>query len=283
MSIRRFRDWPLRSKLLALLLSASALPLAVTTLLESRSAGALIRQSAVALLAAGADQLAEALDAFHGAFRRASQRLAALPQVGQFCSQPLAKREQGQTQFEETLAASAQADPRTHLVAIFDSKGTIIASTNQAIRGRNYAFRRYFQTALAGKATISDLFISVSEAGAIPTIAYAAPVRRGAHETVVCVALIVARGEAFWDTVKERNGSAGAGSYSVVYDEHGVRIAHSFKGSHLFHPAGALDAATISMFVADRRFGEETRNLLEAPVLMEEEFSRVKSGDVGAE
>ena len=283
MTIRRFRDWPLRSKLLALLVSASALPLAVTTILESRSAGTVIRQSAVALLAARADQLAEALDAFHGAFRRASQRLAALPQVGQFCSQPPSQREQVQSQFEETLVAYAQSDPRTHLVAIFDSKGTIIASTNQSIRGRNYAYRRYFQSAIAGKTTISDLFISVTEAGAVPTIAYAAPVQLAGRETVACVALIVARGESFWDTVKERNGSAGAGSHSVVYDEHGVRIAHSFKGSQLFHPAGALDAATISMFVADRRFGDDTRKLLESPVPMEEEFSRVKSGEVGAE
>jgi len=123
----------------------------------------------------------------------------------------------------------------------------------------------------------------VTEAGGTPSIAYAAPVRDGAQEGVACVAVIMARGEAFWEAVTERNGSAGAGSYSVVYDEYGIRIAHSFKGAELFHPAGALDAATISMLVADRRFGDDTRKLLEAPVPMPEEFSRVREGNVGDE
>ena len=280
---RRFRDWPLRSKLLALLVAGSALPLAVTTLLESRSAGALIHQSTIALLAARADQLAENLDAFHASFRRADQRLAALPQMVRFCKLPPAERERILPDLEATLAAYAQADARTHLLAIFDPGGTVIASTASAVRGRNYAFRRYFQNALAGKATTSDLFLSVTEAGGVPTIAYAAPVRDGAQEAVACVAVIVARGEAFWDAVTERNGSAGPGSYSVVYDEYGVRIAHSFKGAELFHPAGPLDAATVSMFVADRRFGDDTRKLLETPVPMPEEFSRVRNGNVGDE
>ena len=183
---RRFRDWPLRSKLLALLVAGSALPLAVTTLLESRSAGALIHQSTIALLAARADQLAENLDAFHASFRRADQRLAALPQMVRFCKLPPAERERILPDLEATLAAYAQADARTHLLAIFDPGGTVIASTASAVRGRNYAFRRYFQNALAGKATTSDLFLSVTEAGGVPTIAYAAPVRDGAQEAVAC-------------------------------------------------------------------------------------------------
>ncbi len=236
---RRFRDWPLRSKLLALLVAGSALPLAVTTLLESRSAGALIHRSTIALLAARADQLAESLDEFHASFRRANQRLAALPQVIRFCKVAPAERERFQQDLEATLAAYARTDARTHLLALFDPSGTVIASTAPTVRGRNHAFRRYFQSALAGRVTTSDLFLSVTEAGGTPSIAYAAPVRDGAQEGVACVAVIMARGEAFWEAVRERNGSAGAGSYSVVYDEYGIRIAHSFKGAELFHPFAA--------------------------------------------
>ena len=280
---RRFRDWPLRSKLLALLVAGSALPLAVTTLLESRSAGALIHRSTIALLAARADQLAENLDAFHASFHRADERLAALPQVIRFCKLAPAERERLQPDLEATLATFTQADARTHLLAIFDRSGTVIATTASGVRGRNYGFRRYFQSALAGRVTTSDLFLSVTEAGGVPTIAYAAPVRDGAQEGVACVAVIVARGEAFWEAVTEQNGSAGAGSYSVVYDAYGIRIAHSFKGAELFHPAGPLDAATISMLMADRRFGDDTRKLLESPVPMPEEFSRVRNGNVGDE
>jgi CheY-like chemotaxis protein/signal transduction histidine kinase/HAMP domain-containing protein len=281
--IRRFRDWPLRAKLLVLLVAASALPLAMTTFLEFRSAGSLIQQSAVALLAARADQLAGHLDAFHASFRGASERLAAFPVLKRFCSLPPSERARVEPEIETTLAAYTQTDARTHLVAIFDTHGTVSASTNAAVVGRNYAFRRYFQSALAGKITTSDLFLSVAEAGGIPTIAYASPVWDRTHDRVACVALIVARGEAFWDAVTEQNGSAGAGSYSVVYDEYGVRIAHSSKEAELFHPAGPLDAAVVSMLVADRRFGDDTRKLLEAAIPRPEEFSRVRSGKIEGE
>src|SRR5256885_16734913 len=103
---RRFRDWPLRSKLLALLVAGSALPLAVTTLLESRSAGALIHKSTIALLAARADQLAENLDEFHASFRRANQPLAALPPGLRFCKAAPGAPARPPQDLEATPAAS---------------------------------------------------------------------------------------------------------------------------------------------------------------------------------
>jgi signal transduction histidine kinase/DNA-binding response OmpR family regulator len=169
-------------------------------------------------------------------------------------------------------------DDRTHLVAMFDKEGTIIAGTVPGVVGRNYAFRRYFQGARAGAEVTSDLFISVAEAGAIPTIAYAAPMT-GAKGQVACVALTVARGQALWDLVTAANGSAGPGSYAVVFDKYGIRIAHSFKSSELFRPAGPLEPATVEMLVSDRRFGEGTRELLETPTVMKEELARVR-GDI---
>ncbi len=256
--------------------AASAQPLAVTTIVAYRSGSALIRRSAVSLLAARADQLAGDLDAFHTGFRRAAARLSALPAVKEFCTLPLPARREAESGMEAWLGAYAGADSRTHLVALFDREGTITAATIPGVRGRNYGYRRYFQSALAGEPTVSDLFISVAEAGGIPTIAYAAPIRNAAGE-VMCVSLLVARGQEFWDLVAEKRGGAGPGSYAVVYDQYGIRIAHSYRGADLFHPAGPLDAATIAMFAADRRFGDNTRQLLESPVPMEEEFSRARN------
>ena len=97
---------------------------------------------------------------------------------------------------------------------------------------------------------------------------------------VLCVSLVAASGREFWELVAKGNGSAGPGSYSVVYDQFGVRIAHSSRREQVFHPAAPLDAATIAMFSAERRFGDETRQLLEATVPMPEEFSYVLNGAV---
>ena len=77
--MRRFRDWPLRWKLLALLVAASALPLALAPLLVFRTARRLLSQSATTLLASHARNLADSIDGFHRAFQRSADRLAQLP------------------------------------------------------------------------------------------------------------------------------------------------------------------------------------------------------------
>src|SRR5712692_3052470 len=265
MSSLRLRDWPIRRKMLALLLAASILPLAITAMIEFRTASTIIRQSATALLRARATHLADRIDDFHLTFQRSADRLSRLPLPNVFCQASPAERAKSISTAEDVLSVFRATDPRTHLVALFDRDGTIIASTLPAIRGRNYRFRRYFQAALAGSPVTSELFISVSEAGAIPTIAYAAPMKATSGE-VGCVALIVARGQEFWDLVSAGDGTAGPGSYSVVFDQYGIRVAHSFKAAEIFHPAAPLDPATIEMFVSDKRFGERTRELLQSPI-----------------
>ncbi len=276
----RLRDWPIRRKMLALLLAASILPLAITAVIEFRTARTIIRQSAAALLRARATHLADRIDDFHLTFQRSVGRLSRLPLPNVFCQASPAERAKSISTAEEVLSVFRATDPRTHVVALFDRDGTIIASTLPAIRGRNYAFRRYFQRALAGSPVTSDLFISVSEAGAIPTIAYAAPMKASSGE-VSCVAVIVARGQEFWDLVSAGDGTAGPGSYSVVFDQYGIRVAHSFKATEIFHPAAPLDPAAIEMFVSDKRFGERTRELLQSPIAVEEEFLRVRDGTAG--
>src|SRR5882724_6436285 len=282
LKLARFRDWPLRWKLLGLLAAASAVPIAVTTVLGFRASSAQIRRSATVVLGARADQLANEVDAFNAAFLFAAERLATLPEAVDFCGLSKERRLRREGRMSATLSTFGGADPRTHVVALLDAGGTVTASTNPAIRGRNYALRRYVQTAVAGRAAISDVFISVVGAGGAPSIAYASPVRGGSG-VVAGVALVVARGESLWDLLAEHNGSAGPGSYSVLFDAYGIRIAHSYKRDDVFHPSAPLDAATISAFVADRRFGDDTRRLLEGVVPMPEEFSRVKSGNGGGE
>jgi len=260
-----FRDWPIRRKMLAVLLAASILPLVLTAIIEFRTASALIRESAEALLRARATHLADRIDDFHLTFQRSVDRFSRLPLPNAFCRASPAERAKLISTAEQVMSVFQSTDPRTHLIAVFDREGTVIASTLAAIRGRNYRFRRYFQAALSGSPVTSELFISVSEAGAIPTIAYATPMRSASGEAS-CVALIVARGQEFWDLVSAGDGSAGPGSYSVVFDQYGIRVAHSSKPSEIFHPAAPLDAATIDMFVADKRFGDRTRELLQSTI-----------------
>src|SRR2546428_5640479 len=116
--------------------------------------------------------------------------------IKDFCTLPPLARREAEPRIEEMFAAYGAADPRTHLVALFDRDGTVTAATIPRVRGRNYPFPRYFQSAVAGQPTTSEVFISATEAGAIPTIAYAAPVKDAAGP-VLCGSPVRAPRQAF--------------------------------------------------------------------------------------
>ncbi len=266
--------------MLALLLAASAVPLAITAAIAFGSARGLIRASTKELLDARTAVLAAELDAFHDSFLSQCRRLALLPAVRETLAGGPEQRADWKDRLAQVLAAYVTTDARVRGVALFDASGTIVAGTEPPLLGRNYSFRRYFQEAIRGVPVISDVYVAVPEVSSVPSIAYAVPVKDRTQRTVG-IAVIFARATAFWELVSAMNGQAGAGSFAVVYDAHGVRIAHSFNSAEVFHPAGALDPATVENMVAERRFGEKTRQLLENPSNVPEEFSRVLRPDPG--
>jgi signal transduction histidine kinase/CheY-like chemotaxis protein/HAMP domain-containing protein len=256
-----------------LLLAASALPLVAGTALTLRAASARVTEDAVALLDARADHLTTELDAFHGQFALMARRMGRLPVPVRYAR---GERERYGPDLQAVLDNYVSSDPRLRGAAVFDQEGTIVIGTEPPLIGRSYAFRRYFQLALAGQDNIADVYVAVPEVGSVPSIAYASPIR-GDDGAVLGVVTIFVRATAFWDAVQRGDGRAGAGSFAVLYDRLGVRIAHSRASDEVFHPAGPLDHATIEGLVNERRFGERTRALLEAPIRVEQEFARARA------
>src|SRR6185295_17228263 len=72
----RFRDWSLRSKIVALLVAASLLPLGVATWITVRDGSAERHQNSSQLLQARAQMLARRIDAFNEGYVRIASLLA---------------------------------------------------------------------------------------------------------------------------------------------------------------------------------------------------------------
>jgi signal transduction histidine kinase/CheY-like chemotaxis protein len=270
-----FRNWPLRWKMLALLLSASAVPLAVMALIAFRNARDQVRSSAIALLEARSEQIAASVDEFNAGLRRATDRLSSLPLITRFAAAAPADRDVAA--MAKVLEAYFGSDRRLRGIAIFDALGTVTATTEPPILGRSYAYRGYLKEVLRTRAPVtSDVYFAAPEIASTPSIAYAVPIRGPAGE-VIGVAVIFARAAALWDLVRAGNGLAGEGSFSVLYDAYGIRIAHSFNEVEVFRAAGPLSPDVIERQVAERRFGEKTRSLLETPSLVTAEFTRTRS------
>lgn len=276
MAILRFQDWPLAWKMIALLLAASSLPLAVAGLAEFWQARRIVDAQAGDLLAARTEQVADQIDAFHLSYQRPVRVIAQYEPIVRFCAAPSDARTAEQPQIQALLDLYARKDSSFRGLAILDRRGVVSIATEAALVGRDDSSRTYFVNAMRGQSVISEIYVARPEAGSAPSIAYAEPVQDATGQ-VTGVAVLFVRAAAFWDLVSAQNGKAGDGSFSVLYDQFGIRIAHSYNPDEIFHPGGALDPATIEALVAERRFGEKTREYLESPSVVDAEFARARS------
>jgi len=272
----RFADWPLRAKVAALLVVASLLPLAIWAYVDLQQDQARLLASVKGLLEARGDQIAHELDAFHRDYQRSVDRISRFPDTAAFCAQAPPDRAARQAAVLGLLSTYPASDPGIRGAALVDAAGRIIVATEAPLTGIDIADRPVVKAALRGQPVISDPFLSSPRSGSVPTIAYLAPMF-DADRQVVCVAVLWVRATALWDTVKASNALAGPGSFAVLFDHDGIRIAHTYSDDIVFRPAGVLDPATLDRLVAERRFGDRTRALLEDVRAFPEQFDRARA------
>ncbi len=272
----RFLDWPLRAKIAALLVAGSLLPLAIAALLDIREARQRLIANTAAVLAARGDQLVGELDAFNGGYLRSARGFAQLPPVLELCGSVAGDAGRLKSVVRGILRVEPEGDDSVRGAALLDAAGTVTVATEEALVGKNLTFHSYVRDALRGVAVISDIHLAEPEVGRTPTIAYLAPVLDARRKPLGFVALWV-KATALWDIAKTSNALAGPGSFAVLFDHDGVRIAHTYSKGIVFHPGGELDRATLDALVAEQRFGVTTRALLEDVRPFPEQFARSRA------
>ena len=270
----RFRDWPLALKLAVVLVAMSLVPLIGLTVRDVHVARERHVASESALLAARADQLVDNLDQFNTGYTHAASRLAHVPEIIAFLAAPGAQADLLPA-LTSRLRVHIDGDPAVRGIAVIDATGIIRGATEEGLIGRTRGFRHYAQLALAGTATISDPYLA-DTLDDHPTIAYATPVRGPAGQVIGLVAVWV-RAQALWNVADHANGLAGAGSYAVIYDREGIRIAHTARAELLFQPAGVLEPEAIARLAAERRLGHDTAEQLASVRPFAAQFVRARS------
>jgi PAS domain S-box-containing protein len=258
-SVWRVADWPLRTKLAALVIAASLLPVVFATAFDIRdSRGLLLRQSG-ALLESRADQLAGELDSFNTTYQQVSDRLARLPEVTQTSG---TSRMDSRT-LQNLLAVLPRSDPAVIATALLDARGTVEAASNPGLVGASLMRYDFIQKALQDHAAgISDVYVGAAPMEAVATIAFAAPLSSDGGP-VTGLAIVWVRAAQVWALMRASNQLAGAGSFAALFDELGIRIGHSYSSEIVFHPAAVLAGATLEGLVAQQRYGPRTRELLQ--------------------
>ena len=159
------------------------------------------------------------------------------------------------------LAVWPASDTQLRGVGVLDSTGTVVVATESALVGVNLAYRGFVQEALRGKTVISDVYISEAETGSVPSFAVLAPML-GANDKQIGVAAFWIRAAALADMMKQSNELAGPGSFAILFDRFGIRIAHTFLDEIVYRPGLTLAPEVLEAQVAEERFGPQTRQLL---------------------
>ena len=268
----RLMDWPLRAKIAALFLVVSLFPLVAATWINIHEARERLIENAAAVLAARGDQLVGRLDTFNSGYQRALSRVSRLPPVVEFLQSTPRDAGEIKSRLASLLNGWPASDPNIRGVALLDLSGVMTFATDETHLGANLSYRRFVRDALRGVAVTSGVYFADPD-GKVPTIAFVAPVW-GPDRQLLGLAAFWVHAAALWNVMKASNGLAGPGSFAVLFDHLGVRIAHTYSDEVRFHPSGQLSKATIDALVAERRFGERTRALLEDVRPFPEQFQR---------
>jgi len=272
----RLGDWSLRTKVAVLVVVASVVPLGVSAFVDIREARRRLVDQASALLAARGDQLVGELDAFHLEYRRSAGRVARLREVVRFCETLTNPAAPSDPALRDLLEAWPANDADIRGVTILDRSGIVRVATEDAMIGHDLSYRAHVRQALAGQSVISDVYLAGAEDGHAPTIAYLAPIRRSDGSVIGAAAFLV-RASSLWEVMKASNALAGPSSFAVLFDHQGIRIAHTYSDELVFHPGGKLDSGTIAALIAEKRFGDKTRDLLEEVRPFPAQFDRARS------
>jgi C4-dicarboxylate-specific signal transduction histidine kinase len=239
-------DWKLRTKLLIAFIIAAFVPLSI----EAFTA---IQASTQSLLAQGTTNLvtrsastSNAIDQYLIAHREDIVSLSLLQSMVAYVTNP--NDAQIKTNALKELKSLANKK-YIESIAIMDFNGVVILSSSDADINTNVQFRPYFLEAMKGNAGyVSDPSVSVVTGQ--PAIFFSAPILdsggnvRGAIRSRLSLSGI-------WDLVEADKDSAGPGTYGVLLDENGIRIASSLSLNNRDQIAGTLLYAAVMPVPSD--------------------------------
>lgn len=250
-----------RTKFTVVLLLVALLPMVLLTLQNNVNSRQALLASAREGLAGHTRLQAGSIDSYLADRLASVNVLASLPGIASY----LAAAAGQQPAAAPDLIAAAQAIAHAKGSAAFfmDAKGTSVLTTDPATQGLNFGFRDYFKAAMAGNSYVESPVISI--ATKTYSLYFAAPVK-DAGGKVVGAAILRTPAEDLQSLLAADANTLGQGSYGILLDAHGVRIANGADPSLNFSAVAPLPAAEVKHIVQEqKRFGSASGGLPMSP------------------
>jgi C4-dicarboxylate-specific signal transduction histidine kinase len=251
----RFRDWPILTKMLVLMLFLSWIPVAVaTTFAVTRQAALVKAQMDNYILGQTSDtarELQKLISRFIQESREGVQSVATEKEIVQFLEAAPTERDRLRENVYNVLVEATDSQASIGDVTVYDRQGIVVASRDPDFIGRNDAFRNDIQAALAGEQSAGAIHIGPDD---VPGFFVSASVRRGPEIIGVVSARLHAdfMFAAVENTMNESALDDGAAKiYAqdtdvLLIDEDNIVMEHSDTESDwLYHSLGEVDEASL--------------------------------------
>ncbi|MEA2559691.1 MAG: hypothetical protein QOH06_1195 [Acidobacteriota bacterium] len=253
----RWSDLPWRAKLTLLLGLLAALPLLVVTLVNVTAARSELIAASREQNLQRARSTAAAVDSYLEGVLSDLEIFARAPGAVRFLEgsdDPGLRR--------DLLTTLSQMKETQGFEALFlaDPAGRIVLATDGTRVGRSVISTRTFLDGISGNSLVHEPRYD-PEDGRVYLRA-SAPVRSaGGPITGVAVGLVPLEG--LDRILKGDTGFAGRSEFGILWDSRGIRLSHPTQPGLRFRPFEPLEADAADNLVVERRFGPDTRRLLQ--------------------
>lgn len=267
-------NWSIRTKLVVFALLLSIVPILLASVVASILFTTNARQRALVSMQHEGQGSAQLLDARLNEGQAFVRVLGLAPALMNFAARPTDPTTRDAA--SRLLRAATDKDKYYESIAIVDKTGKIPLSSVAGDIGSDVSVRPYFQKAMQGVAYTSEPSVSIITNK--PAIFYSAPIQDPSGQ-VLAVVRIRASLDDFAQVVDRDAGSQSPGSYGMLLDEYGIRLAISTTPTNraevtskfLYRAIGPVPPEAEKAMVAEKRFGraaESNVGVLSIPALV---------------
>lgn len=275
MRLLRFRDWPLRLKVLFSLLVASTVPMAIT-LVVAYQAGVNERRAVLKQQGkAGAILVAAQIDEALRSYQRLANLFARGGSIIAYFTLPEDKKQEVQDRLKPSLRQRVAEDPALRAMAILDERGRVVMASDENLDRALIRLPHVNAALESGVGGIDDVQFTdlYPNQPAEPVIPVTAVVKSEQQKVLGLIVLWV-KLDGLNDILKRNQSVAGPGSFIAVLDREGIRIGHSIGSEAMFKPTGPVRPAAAQQMIQRQRFGSETEANLNAASEFPEQHQR---------
>ena len=269
-------DWPLALKMTLAMLATALLPMAITGVYNLRGSTAAVSEGELRFVEQIANSTAGRISQFLTATRYLARSMGSDDDFSTALAQGDARDDaHSLAALGDKLARIVQANPDLQRISLLDTSGKVLVSSQADLAGRNFAGERYFQEATLGRAYASGLV--VDPVSGSTGMVLAEPVSVGDKGSVLGVLALRIRGSSLDAIIDEVRNDATLTPFLI--DRDGV-VLHHLQEDLRFRSLMPLPPATLAAIRADQRFGRDTIESLNEPVLAQAMVGAQHTGHV---